>query len=83
MGLTGELVIAELEETYNFASQELSSAESLRVEHHLGYELTIRLDHGNLSEELFKIVRKIGSSCVVGVHCDEDTHGRVESHLLA
>ena len=35
-----------LEEGDDLGGEDLGSSESLRVEHHLGYELTVRLGHG-------------------------------------
>lgn len=71
-----------LEEGHNLLGEDLSSAETLRVEHDLCDELAIRLGHGQTAEELLQIVRQVGAASIARVHGDEDCHVWAHLHLL-
>ena len=45
----------------------------MREQHHFRNELLVGLRHGDTSEQLLQIVGQVGTSCVSGVHGDEDT----------
>ena len=76
------LPILLLEEWYNLVWESLSGFEALRVQHHLSYELAIRLCHSQAPEQFFQIVGQVGTSRITRVHGDEYGHVRVDLDLL-
>jgi hypothetical protein len=48
------------------------TAAYLRVQHDLGNHLTVRLNHSHATEQLFKIVWKVGATSVTRIHSNEN-----------
>lgn len=71
-----------LEEWHNLLGEDLSCAETLRVQHDLGNELSVRLGHGQAAEQFLQIVWQVGAASVARIHGDEDGHVWADLHLL-
>ena len=39
--------------------------------------------NGSLPEECFEIFGKFSSTCITGIHGDEQTHGTIEANIFA
>lgn len=72
-----------LEERNSLCCQLLCHLESLRVQHDLRNDLTVRLCHGQGSEELLEVVRQVGAARIARVHGDEDASVLAYFHLPA
>lgn len=70
------------EKWHDLAGQFLCSPESLRIEHDLSDQLTVRRRHRKTSEQLLQIIGQVWTASVAWVHRDEDSHVRIHTNLL-
>ena len=78
MTLVTQLVETEIEQLHHLSREAFGCLESLREEHDLGDEVFVGFGHCHLSEQLFEIIGEVGTTRVIRVHGDEDTHSLVE-----
>jgi hypothetical protein len=83
MTLRAQLVQTEIEERNNFATYLLGSFETLGEKFDSCNHFFIRLDHSLLSEKLLKVVWQLGSTSIVWVHGNEDTHLLVQLNITS
>lgn len=69
----GELSLHELVHRCDLLGEIGTLLETFRHEGDLGDGLEVRLHHSNRSEESLQIIGQVGSTCISGVHSNEDT----------
>ena len=74
MALRTKLIETKVEKRDYLSTQFIRSLETLRVEHDSCNHVLIRLCHSYLAEELLQIIWQLGTSSIIRIHCNENSH---------
>jgi hypothetical protein len=78
MRLSGELLTGKFQSQSNLDAEFTRPLEAERIKRYLGNGRVVRHHHGHWSEESLEVVWQLSSSCVAGVHRDEDCAAGIE-----
>ena len=73
MVLFGQLLSHQSVQHHHFSRKHLSEFETLATQHDLTNNVGLRNHHRNRSEERLQIIRKLGTTSISWVHCNENS----------